>query len=232
MIDMVMTSTGQEGGAPTDVELQDFCVNMIFAGHDTTLATAQGILHYLKAVPDIESKLRSEVDMVWDGKTPINRAQLQQLTLCRAFVMEVLRIVPPVAQVVRTAKKDIAIDGYHVPAGMALTIPAFAVSEEYFGAQDAVDFKLERHLDKSGSFLDRMYETASFPSFGGGSRMCIGYKFAMDELLIFMMVLLRGFAFEAETMDQVLFPIRSWQVRAKFNPRGEGELCSSKLAGA
>ena len=39
-------------------ELSDFCVAMMFAGHDTTLASIQSCLHWLKQCPDVESLLR------------------------------------------------------------------------------------------------------------------------------------------------------------------------------
>lgn len=219
MIDMVMSAQGQEGGQPTDIEVQDFCVAMIFAAHDTTLATVQGMLHYLKVLPSLEERLRAEVDVVWDGKAPVTRKLMEMLPTCRAFIMEVLRIVPPVGAVIRQCKTDLDIDGYVVPAGMKIAVGSASVAQNFFGAQDAAEFRIDRYLDHAGSFIDRTYETAAFAAFGGGGRMCIGYKFALDELLVFLMTILRCFEFDVQTLEQVHFPIRSWQVKASFAQR-------------
>jgi len=220
MIDMVMAADGKDGGEPTDVELQDFCLNMIFAGHDTTLAIVQGMLHYLKAIPGVEAQLREEVDAVVDSNKPITRQLFQSLPKCKAFMMEVLRIVPPVGAIIRMASTDMKVDGYHVPAGMKVALQSDSVPQYFFGAADASEFKLSHHMDNEGNFVDRTYEKASFSSFGGGSRMCIGYKFAQDELMVFLITLLQGFDFSVETTSQDLFPIRSWRVKACFASRG------------
>ena len=46
-------------------ELSDFCVAMMFAGHDTTLASIQSCLHWLKQCPDVECRLREARLMVF-----------------------------------------------------------------------------------------------------------------------------------------------------------------------
>ena len=42
----------------SEEELSDFCVAMMFAGHDTTLCSIQSCLHWLKACPEVETVLR------------------------------------------------------------------------------------------------------------------------------------------------------------------------------
>jgi len=219
MLDMVMMDKGQDGGEPTDKELQDMCFTMIFAGHDTTLATAQNVLHYLKAEPGMEDELRAEVDAAWDGRAPVSRGLLQALPKCRAFVVEVLRQTPPVGAVFRLLKQDTVVDGYEVPAGFTLGLNIKAVNKRGAG-DDEGSLKLSRNLDDAGRFVDRTFEASSFATFGGGSRMCIGYKFAMDELLVFVMTLLRRYTFTAESSFQAQFPFPSWKVLASFAPRG------------
>merc|ERR1719401_44138 len=90
-----MCGSDQEGGSASDKELQDFCVAMNFAGHDTTLCTIQTLLHYLGENPDILPQLRAEVESAWDGVAPMSRQLFAKLPQCRAFVMETMRMVPP-----------------------------------------------------------------------------------------------------------------------------------------
>merc|ERR1712224_814363 len=83
-------------GINSDVELQDFCLAMTFAGHDTTNCTMQDVLYWLKKVPDVEFELRKEVQAIWDGISPITRSHLKSMHKCWAFVQEMWRRTPPV----------------------------------------------------------------------------------------------------------------------------------------
>lgn len=42
----------------SEEEISDFCVAMMFAGHDTTLCSIQSCLHWLKECPEVEALLR------------------------------------------------------------------------------------------------------------------------------------------------------------------------------
>merc|ERR1712232_1509774 len=66
MLDYVLVGGSHDGSEPSDIELQDFCFAMAFAGHDTTLSTMQTMLHYLDANPSVTEQLRQEVSSVWD----------------------------------------------------------------------------------------------------------------------------------------------------------------------
>ncbi|CAE7244423.1 cyp26a1, partial [Symbiodinium pilosum] len=86
----------QAEGMNSEEELSDFCVAMMFAGHDTTLCSIQSCLHWLKACPEVETVLRQEVRACWDGESRITRGLLDSLPQTRAFLQEVWRMTPPV----------------------------------------------------------------------------------------------------------------------------------------
>lgn len=195
MIDYVLA--GDSKAEPiSDVELQDFCVNMSFAGHDTTLATMQSLIYYLSLHPQLVNELRSEVDQAWDGVAPLTREVLQKAVKCEAFTMEVMRLLPPVPFMARELSSTVTADGYQLPAGTTVMVGLKSVMDHHFleQGQKIEELDLNRWFDSEGKYVGRMklYEFASFSIFGAGGRMCIGYRFAMDELLVFMMTLLRG----------------------------------------
>jgi cytochrome P450 len=222
MIDYVM-GNGKEGDGMSDLELQDFCVNMTFAGHDTTLATMQSLLYYLSAHPTVLAELRSEVDSAWDGKVCVTRALLQSLVKCQAFIMEVLRLTPPVPFMARELSTATTVDGYELPAGMTIMCGLKSIMDHHFAeqGQHIDNLELGRWFDTDGKFVGqaKLYDLASFSIFGAGGRMCIGYKFAMDELIVFLMNLLRSFDFTVSEAKKVCFPFAYWQITAAFRNR-------------
>jgi len=76
---------------------------------------------------------------------------------------------------------------------------------------------LDNYLDSDGSFVDRTHDFARFAAFGCGGRMCIGYKFAMDEMSVFLLNLLHSFDFNVESRQRVAFPFNFWRVKASFS---------------
>jgi cytochrome P450 len=227
MLDYVMDN-GKEAASMSDVELQDFCYGMSFAGHDTTLSTMQTLLYYLSLHPAVVDELRSEVDEAWDGKAPLSREMLQNAVKCQAFIMEVMRLLPPVAWIARELTSPATVDGYDLPAGMTIMFAVKSLMDvnclEH--NQNNID-KLEigRWFDGNGKFVGqtKLYDFASFSPFGTGGRMCIGYKFAMDEQIVFLMTLLKGYDFSVESAKKVVFPFAYMQVTSSFSKRLTGE---------
>lgn len=223
MIDYVMAGNGKDGQTVDDVELQDFCVNMTFAGHDTTLATMQTTLHYLHANPDITHQLRTEIDSAWDGKAPMSRELFERVPKSRAFLMEALRLMPPVPFVGRDLAQPAHVDGYDLPTGTCVMLGVKEIMDERIRAHggNLSVCDLSHWMDKDGAFIGekQLYDFASFSIFGAGGRMCIGYKFAMDELLVFLINLIHGYDVSVTHSDKVVFPFAFWKVTAKFTRR-------------
>jgi len=218
MLDYVLVGGSHDGSEPSDIELQDFCFAMAFAGHDTTLSTMQTMLHYLDANPSVTEQLRQEVSSVWDGQAPVTRSVLQRLHKCRAFTVECMRLTPPVQNVSRTIGSDAVLDGYTIKTGTTIYLGMKSVTDETMkDGQDHVN--LENHLDADGSFVDRTHDFARFAAFGCGGRMCIGYKFAMDEMSVFLLSLLHSFDFCVESRKRVPFPFNFWRVKVSFSKR-------------
>jgi len=197
----------------SDTELQDSFVNIMFAGRDTVACFLQSLLYWLKQVPEQESQLREQVHKAWNGKSPITRKILQHITKVRAFVKEVLRIAHPVHFAMRKLTDGKVIDGFKVPKGWTLLMPIAAFNTK---CEHPEEFNLARHLDDMGNFIDSTSDIDSFATFGGGARMCIGYKFAMDEMLIFMLQLLRSMDFRIYNPKQLKFVFNYWSVEAGF----------------
>lgn len=214
MLDTMLQTEGTD-----EEELLDFCIGMMFAAHDTTLCSVQSCLHWLKAFPALEQRLRKEVKDLWDGQAfSVNRPLLESMHQTRAFLQEVWRTTPPVQVVVRSLSEDTEVDGYLIPKGWSIY---FAPAGRHSKAENFKEFSIERHL-KDGKFLDSTFEPTYFNAFGGGSRMCIGYKFGRDEMLVFLLNFLHGYDLRIDRSDLKKFPFHFWRLTGSFQRLSHG----------
>jgi len=203
MLSLVMKE-GTRGEPMTDEELKDFCINIMFAGHDTTKATIQTLLHYLHEKPAIRDQLEKEISAVWDGKSPLTWEQTQscQAGKCGRFCAEILRVVPPANNLYRLVTEDMELEGYRIPKGWKVT----ASIPELHQAQD-----IDMSVDHSSL---KQLENCTF---GLGNRLCIGYKFAKLELIVWLMCTLRNYQTYVTGSKEILFPFRYMNVNVAFS---------------
>lgn len=203
MLSLVMKE-GKRGEPMTDEELRDFSISIMFAGHDTTKSTIQTMLHYIQAKPTIRDELEKEVSAVWDGKSPLTWQQTQtcQAGKCGRFCAEILRVIPPVSNLFRLVTEDMEVGGYIIPKGWKVT----ASIPDLHNAPD-----LDMSVDHSS-----LKQLENCP-FGVGNRMCIGYKFAKLELIIWLMCTLRNYDVCVKESKELLFPFRYMNVQVAFS---------------
>lgn len=94
---------------------------MFAAGIDSTVVTAQSLLYHLAVNPDKQEKLLIEVfSLLPNIESPINEESLDHAPYFRACLKESIRMVPPVPTNIRSAGKDIVLNGYQVPKDVSL----------------------------------------------------------------------------------------------------------------
>jgi len=205
MLSLVMKE-GKRGEPMSDQELRDFSITIMFAGHDTTKATIQTMLHFLDAKPTIREELEKEISATWDGKSPLTWEQIQtcQVGKCGRFCGEILRVMPVVNNLYRLATEDTEVAGYVIPKGWKVT----ASIPDLHNAQEmdlSVDHQSLKQLENC--------------PFGVGNRMCIGYKFAKLELMIWLMCALRNYQVTVKESKELFFPFHYMNVKVAFSHR-------------
>eukprot|EP00933_Yihiella_yeosuensis_P077083 TRINITY_DN871_c0_g1_i1.p1 TRINITY_DN871_c0_g1~~TRINITY_DN871_c0_g1_i1.p1 ORF type:complete len:508 (+),score=81.47 TRINITY_DN871_c0_g1_i1:59-1582(+) len=168
----------EEGGKKmTDQEILDFLIVIMFAAHDTTLATIQTLLFYLAEKPGLKAELKAEIDSLWDGTSPLSYDLCtENAPKCRHFIDEALRVMPPVPGVYREIPRDMFYKGYRFPKGWKVSI----------------NFENEQQLENfDGSSFDMNSDHDKLPTkrdltFSQGPRMCIGYKLAKLEVFVWL----------------------------------------------
>ena len=166
-----------EDGAPlTDEQLRDELVVMLMAGHETTGTALSWAFERILSLPDVERRIREELNTVV-GSGTMTAAHLSQMEYLDAVVKESLRIRPimPVGGA-RLVKRTFAIGGHEIPPGAIVVNAMYLLHRRQDLYPEPDEFKPERFLGK------RMIDPYEWTPFGGGVRRCLGYAFALFEM--------------------------------------------------
>ncbi|KAG6816758.1 hypothetical protein H0H87_003153 [Tephrocybe sp. NHM501043] len=176
-------TSGNKNAQLSEEEMLGLMRVIILAGHETTANTISWMLLELSRRPNIQAKLREEIMSVQEafrvrGDTHYKAADLESMPYLNAVLKETLRYHPVVISLVRQAAKDDVIP----------------LNKDVFG-EDADVYDPERWLDSRVKKTTSVGVTGNLMSFGGGIRACIGWKFAVLELQVFIFELLGNFEF-------------------------------------
>jgi cytochrome P450 len=165
----------------------------LFAGHDTTASSMAYALWELAKSPEIQQRLRREVDQLFQsesvptGENP-SGMQLMQLRYLDAVVKETLRLHAPVG-VARTAAEDITLkkgdQTFVIPKSASVYIfPRYThISKEHWPDRPD-EFVPDRFFepDPSSSASSSNRKSPAYLPFSIGPRNCIGQNLANVEL--------------------------------------------------
>ena len=118
-----------------------------------------------------------------------------------AAINENLRLNGPLNDNVRMCTKDCEINGIKFRKGTQIVMPTWPAhhSEEFFPEPEK--FIPERFLKENSANI----QPFTFRAFGGGNRVCIGQRFAMNEMKICMARLLHKFKLELSPDSKLEF---------------------------
>jgi cytochrome P450 len=163
---------------------------LIIAGSDTTSTAMSGTFFYLAHNPAAMERLCKEIRETFsDVEEIVTGPKLSGCSFLRACIDETLRMTPPVAGVLprQVLSGGMEIDGKHIPAGVDVGVPIYAIQHnpEYYPRP--FDYLPERWLsDPSANPLhSRLADAQSaFNPFSIGPRGCIGKGLAYVELTV------------------------------------------------
>jgi cytochrome P450 family 110 len=176
ILSLLLQSTAEDGSRLTDREIRDELVVMLMAGHETTGTALAWAFERLLSRPDVEDRLRTELEFN-AGRKPIEADHLARLEYLDAFVKESLRNRPIMpAAGARVVMRPFEIGGYAIPAGVILANAVYLLHRRPDLYPDPAAFKPERFLGK------RVIDPYAWAPFGGGMRRCLGIHFALFEM--------------------------------------------------
>jgi cytochrome P450 len=177
LLGALLAARDAESGAPlSDLEVRDEVMTLFLAGHETTANALAWTIDLLGRHPEIERRVRDEVDAVLGGRAPA-ADDVPRLDLTRRALTEAMRLYPPAWILARRALDPVRLGGFMLPAGASALMSAWVVHRLPSLYDDPQHFDPDRWLPERRAHLPRL---AYFP-FGAGPRQCIGEGFAWTE---------------------------------------------------
>ncbi|CAG7922179.1 unnamed protein product [Penicillium olsonii] len=205
-------------------QLRDNLNVLYVAGQENPQLLMVSSLYLLGKYPEIQENLRDEVkDLNISNLCSMDWRSLPYLT---ATILECLRLLPPISQLINRQVAEPACLGgrIHIPRGTYIGYNSYATNRDpVTWGPDANDFRPER-WGSTDEQISKNYRgakaRAEFISFHGGSRACLGEKFALLQMRITLFVLTRAFRWELdpEWKDQMTpaGPLHPRDVRLVF----------------
>ncbi|CAL5027285.1 unnamed protein product [Urochloa decumbens] len=233
LIDLRVHGDGDR--AVTDGELVSLISEFLGAGAESTAVALEWTMANLVKHPNLQQKLRLEVDAVGEGV--IEEPDLSRMPYLKAVVLESLRRHPPVPSVERDlgGGGEEAAGVLGVPCGTGATTTAVNFLLGELGRDpamwpDPMAFDPERFMpggEGEGVDLTCTRELRMMP-FGAGRRMCPGLATGMLHMEYFVANLVRAFEWRQADGDEVdlaefqgfLFTTMRRPLRARLVPRG------------
>ncbi|EGN95464.1 hypothetical protein SERLA73DRAFT_113010 [Serpula lacrymans var. lacrymans S7.3] len=201
----------------SDEELLAEFRTIMGAGHETTSNTLTWVLLELSRHPEMQTKLRREIQRgqaaaYSRGQAEMSMQDMEALPYLGAVIKETLRFHAVFSHMFRTATEDDVIplsrpvttasgrviNEIPVPKGMRVivSIAGYNRLRELWG-QDAQLYRPERWLDGSICKYDgtSVGVLENLMSFGSGPHACIGWHFALVQLHTILVELISNFEF-------------------------------------
>ena len=159
-VDVLRAATDSDS-QPSDAEIADELFALLLAGHETTATALAWAIHLLAWDPNTVKALSAGAPNGAAGP------------LMDAVISEVLRLRPPLVDIVRELAEPARLGGVALEAGALLLIPPSLIHQHTRPTPDA--FIAER-------FLARDPDPRTWLPFGGGERRCLGASLALLEL--------------------------------------------------
>ena len=173
-----------------DDQLRDEVLTMLLAGHETSAHSLTWILGLLAWHPEIQEKLVVEILNV---KNPDPSNYLSQMPYLKNVILESMRLYPAFPVLSRKAAIDIELGDYKIPKDTNVVLPIYVTQRDETYWKNAQSFIPERfesgEAEKSFAYLP----------FSKGPRRCIAELFAMTEISIIIVLILKNYklAFDA-----------------------------------
>ena len=167
-----------------DIELvRNNLILFLLVGHDSTSSLLTSLMFLLSQHPEVEEKMRNEVDQVMGGEPP-DMQNIKNLPYTMAVIKETLRLYPPAQAILKTCMKDTTLGPYTMTEGCkVLLLPRELHRNKTLWGDNADEFDPSRFMLNSPNVPS--HEHAWMP-FSSGPRGCIGMQFSLIEARVIL----------------------------------------------
>ena len=191
LLDLIMKSKDENGNGLTDVDMIDELGTFFIAGFETTTGGLSFLMYCLCRYPEWQVKCREEIREVLGDRDTVEWEDISKFVCLNNCLKESLRMYSPALLVQRVVEEPITLDGYKLHKGAMIDIGIQSVHMNPTVWEDPHKFDPNRFCKEN---LDTKHPYSFIP-FSAGPRNCIGQQFALIEMKILAVKLLKEFEF-------------------------------------
>ena len=216
LLQMLLDARYEDTGEPMSADqLLDEALIMLVAGHETSANALTWLLYLLAQHPAEAVHIRAEAEVVLTGRAPVF-GDLPQLGRALYAVQETMRLYPPAWMTDRVALADDMYQGLPIPKGTLFSLYLYGLHHDPKSWEAPAEFRPSRFAPGQV----RAQHPFAYAPFGGGPRLCIGMQFALTEMQLVVLELVRQFDVEWVS-DQ---PAVQMQPLITLRPKGDFEV--------
>ncbi|HEX8658366.1 MAG TPA: cytochrome P450 [Hymenobacter sp.] len=219
LLQMLLDVRYEDTGEPmTPDRVLDEALILLVAGHETSANALTWLMYLLAHHPAEAHAIQAEAAAVLAGRPP-TFDDLPRLGQALYAVQEAMRRYPPAWMLDRVALADDTYKGLTIPKGSLISLYVYGLHHDEKHWAQPEEFRPARFAPGQ----DRPGPTFAYVPFGGGPRLCIGMQFALTEMQLVTLELLRQFdvewvAGQAPVTEKPLITLRpkdDFQVRLR-----------------
>ncbi|XP_076465918.1 putative cytochrome P450 CYP44 [Babylonia areolata] len=180
-----------------ELSLKDVAIlthSLLYDPLSTVNPQLQFLLYLLATTPQAQDRLYEEIRSVAPpSPAPLTPQHVQCMQYFKACFKESVRMMPVINENTRYTNKDLVLGGYHIPAGTIVKMNNFVLYREPHIFTDHDVFMPERWLQEK---WEHKVDPIIVQPFSFGPRMCIGRRFAEQDMAVLTTRLLQSFRLE------------------------------------
>ena len=192
LLQMLLDVRYEDTGEPmTPDRVLDEALILLVAGHETSANALTWLTYLLAHHPAEADRIHAEAEAVLAGRVPAFE-DLPRLGAALHAVQETMRCYPPAWMVDRIALADDEFNGLHIPKGTLFSLYFYGLHHDGKHWAEPETFRPSRFAPGQ----ERAVVAGAYVPFGGGPRLCIGMQFALTEMQLVTLALVRQFELE------------------------------------
>ena len=199
LLDMLLDARYEDQTKMDKEQLIDEIFILFIAGHETTSNALTFTTQLLARHPEIQQKVYEEVTACEADDLFF---KLKALSYTNLVINEAMRLYPPAYFIDRIALEADSFHGFEIEKDTSLLFSVYEIHRNPEFWKDPETFNPSRFEDEK-----LLKYSPYFLPFGAGPRMCIGNNFAMYEMILAIMQLVRRFEITSSGKEIEILPL-------------------------
>lgn len=201
---LIQAQQADTTGYITDLQVCNEVSNLFAAGYEVTAYSLAFTLYLLAQNPEVEVRLRDEIDKVI-GSRKMSAEDLDHMPYLEKVLQESMRLIPVTAFVSRQAIEPVTLQGHHLPNKSMIIVAPWTLHRRADIYPEPLTFNPDR-------FAENEIPKSAYLPFSGGPRACIGQGFAMMQMRINLAMILQRYRLSLPS-DYVFKPVFNFNTR-------------------